>query len=259
MRYKTIIVDDEKDAREGISLLLQQDDTIHITAICADGFSAIQAIEQHKPDILFLDIQMPEVNGFEVLRSVDYTPKAVVFVTAYDDFALKAFEVRAIDYLLKPFSDSRFRKSLKYAKERVNSKSTLKTSALLDDVKRTSSSPAELIEKPSADILIVKDKGKVHLINYKDIRWLEAYDYYVKIHLKSHLFLLRESLKKLEAKLQPFGFIRVHKSALVNSRYISSVEPVSTKEFKLNLKEGHQVKVSRNYKNSLFDYLKASK
>ncbi|MEM8569152.1 MAG: LytTR family DNA-binding domain-containing protein [Bacteroidota bacterium] len=259
MRYKTIIIDDERDAREGISLLLQQDETIDMVALCSNGLSAIEEIKYHKPDIIFLDVQMPQISGFDVLRSVDYMPKAVIFVTAYDNFALKAFEVRAIDYLLKPFSDRRFYQALEHAKERLVSDNQANSAELLNDLASNSTTQAEWVEKSAANRLVVKDKGKVHILNHDDIRWLEAYDYYVKIHLQGHFLLLRESLKKLEVRLQPFGFLRVHKSAIVNSKYISSVEPVTSKEFMLDMKEGQRVKVSRNYKNSLFEYLNANR
>ena len=256
MKCTAIIVDDEQDARDGISLLLQQDDSIHLLASCSDGLSAIDQVERHRPDILFLDIQMPEINGFEVLRSIQNQPKAVVFVTAYDEFAVRAFEVHAIDYLLKPYSDSRFFKALDHAKSQVKSERAASgNSALLSSLADQRLSEGELIEKTSDARLVVKDKGRIHLLLYDDIRWLEAYDYYVKIHLADSFHLIRESLKKLEVKLQPYGFIRIHKSSLVNIKYASSIDQLSSKEYILNLKEGEKLKVSRNYRKALFERL----
>ncbi|MEM9391059.1 MAG: LytTR family DNA-binding domain-containing protein, partial [Bacteroidota bacterium] len=183
-------------------------------------------------------------------------PKVVIFVTAYDEFALRAFEVHAIDYLLKPYSDSRFFKALDRAKLQLKSERAVSgNSALLQSIADQKPLDGELIEKTSDARLVVKNKGKIHLLLYDDIRWLEAYDYYVKIHLADSFHLIRESLKRLEQKLQPHGFIRIHKSSLVNIKYASGVSQLSPKEYVLNLKQGEKLKVSRNYRKALFDHL----
>ena len=256
MKYTAVIVDDEQDAREGISLLLQQDESIEVKAHCSDGITAILAINNHKPDILFLDIQMPQITGFDVLRSVNYRPKATIFTTAYDEFALKAFEVHAIDYLLKPFSDTRFYEALQHAKSSIGKDSTKKSdTGWLNALDQENMVNGELIERPVGERLAVKDNGKIHLLELSKIRWLEAYDYYIKVHLSDHFLLVRDSLKNMETKLKAHGFIRIHKSSLVNTLFIATIQPALPKEYSLTLKEGQQLKVSRNYKAALFEYL----
>lgn len=253
MKYTAIIVDDEIDAREGLTLLLQQDDDVKLLASCDHGLNAIAAIDEYLPDIVFLDVQMPQVNGFEVLRSLQVVPKAVVFVTAYDEFALKAFEVRAIDYLLKPFSDSRFFKALNHAKSVVSSNRS-ENKNIVESLPG-GDSETRLLEKQLDDRLIVKENGKIHLLEFKDIVWLEAYDYYVKIHLANRFFLIRESLKRLEEKLAPQGFARIHKSTVVNLQYATTVQQLTAKEYMLILKNGLELKVSRANKKALFKAL----
>ena len=163
MIYTAIIVDDELDAREGLALLLQQDEDVKLVASCDNGLNAISAIDEHSPDILFLDVQMPQVNGFDVLRSLQVVPRAVVFVTAYDDFALKAFEVQALDYLLKPFSDSRFFKALNHAKEVVaNNRPERKN--LVESLLLKEDTSTELLEKQLDDRFVVKENGKIHIL-----------------------------------------------------------------------------------------------
>lgn len=255
--FSTIVVDDEKDAREGLALLLQQDEEIRLLALCDDGLTAISEIEKHKPDILFLDVQMPQVNGFEVLRSIQFMPKAVIFVTAYDEFALRAFEVHATDYLLKPFTDPRFFKALDHAKEMVT-RNQMDSNKLINSLPPGETTGSELLDRSLGERLVVKENGRIQLIPYRDIRWLEAYDYYVKIHLEDRFYLIRESLKKLAHKLQAYGFVRIHKSTVVNLKYATTVKQLSQKGHVLVLKNGQELAVSRNHKKALFDLFNRS-
>ena len=257
MIFSAIVVDDEKDAREGLALLLQQDERIRLLALCDDGLAAIAEIEKHKPDILFLDVQMPQVNGFEVLRSIQFMPKAVIFVTAYDEFALKAFEVHAIDYLLKPFTDSRFFKALDHAKEMVT-RNPMESHRLINSLPPAETTGSELLGRSLGERLVVKENGRIQLIPYRDIHWLEAYDYYVKIHLGDRFYLIRESLKKLSHKLQAYGFVRIHKSTVVNLKYATTVKQLSQKGYVLVLKNGQELGVSRSHRKALFDLLNHS-
>lgn len=257
MIFSTIVVDDEKDAREGLALLLQQDEEIRLSALCDDGLAAISEIEKHKPDILFLDVQMPQVNGFEVLRSIQFMPKAVIFVTAYDQFALRAFEVHAIDYLLKPFTDARFFKALDHAKEMVT-RNQMDSNKLINSLPPGETTGSELLGRSLGERLVVKENGRIQLIPYRDIRWLEAYDYYVKIHLEDRFYLIRESLKKLTQRLQAYGFVRIHKSTLVNLKYATAVKQLSQKGHVLVLQSGQELAVSRNHKKALFDLFNRS-
>lgn len=260
MKFTCLIVDDEKDAREGLSLLVQQDESIRILGVCGDGVSAITQINQLNPDLLFLDVQMPQIDGFEVLRSVDHLPKAVVFVTAHDEYALKAFEVHAIDYLLKPFTDNRFFQALEHAKKRMlESSMHQKQGTLIHSLTPHGSMPDHLIKKNDTERLIIKSGGRVHLIPYYEIIWLEAFDYYVKIHVSNKFHLLRESMKTLESRLADYGFVRIHKSSIVNISRIRRFSQQGSKDFLLQLENGVELKVSRNYKKRLFEVIKEKK
>ncbi|TRX56264.1 response regulator transcription factor [Fulvivirga sp. M361] len=250
MKINAVVVDDEKEAREGVSLLLQQDSAIKIAAICGDGVSAIEQINTFEPQLLLLDIQMPDINGFEVLNSIKKMPEAVIFVTAYDQFALKAFEVHALDYLLKPFSDSRFFEALDLAKKRIAQKRLSDFKHLLKTVDTSGSTVLD-----RNDQLIVKSDGKIHLLPHAEILWIEAYDYYVKIHTKGRFYLARESMKRMEEKLPSHLFLRIHKSSIVNLKCVKRATPKPNSEYDLILNNEVQLKVSRNYSAPFTKYL----
>nr|WKN37476.1 LytTR family transcriptional regulator DNA-binding domain-containing protein [Tunicatimonas sp. TK19036] len=254
-KIKTIIVDDEREAREGVALLLENDEAIEIAAVCANGVEAIQAIREYHPNLLFLDIQMPQVNGFEVLNSVsdEYLP-AVIFTTAYDEYTLKAFEVHAIDYLLKPFTDDRFYAALAHAKQLIRQKQQAKPVQSLVQSQMKAGQPSELIrsEGSQSDTLVVKVDGRVHFIPHRDIIWVEAYDYYVKIHVKDRFYLIRDSLKRMEQRLPHPPFVRVHKSSMINRQYLQEIAPQSgSGEYLLTLTHGEQIKSSRSYRDQI--------
>ncbi len=256
-KIKTIIVDDEAEAREGIKMLLGQDTEIHITAVCNNGLQAIEAIREHHPDLLLLDIQMPQVSGFEVLNSVEKEAlPVVIFITAHDEYTLKAFEVHAIDYLLKPFTDQRFFAALNYAKQHIlhqkQSKSQQSLSHLLH-TQQEKQTPAEgrLIKESKKLInnrLVVKTNGRIHLVPLEKISWIEAYDYYVKIHTKEHTFVIRDSMKNMEETL-PDLFLRIHKSSIINTQHLADIHVTAQGDYEVKLSSGEILKVSRNYKD----------
>jgi two-component system LytT family response regulator len=254
---KTIIVDDEENAREGIAFLLQEDTDIEIIAMCKNGIEAIDAINEFKVDLMFLDIQMPMIDGFEVLRSVaqDRLPE-VIFTTAYDQFALKAFDVHAVDYLLKPFTDDRFYKSLTQAKRIIDNHHTKEEHQQLIKNITSKSAPindsTELIA-PSGDFqrLIIKEAGQVNFINIDDILWIEAYDYYVKVHLHDRFHLLRKSMKYLADILPESLFARIHKSSIVNLQHIQHIKRLGNGTYEAHLKSGEDIKVSRSYNQAI--------
>ena len=254
----TIIVDDEYEAREGIKLLLEDDLDIHILGLCKNGIEAIDMVNEHEIDLVFLDIQMPVVNGFEVVNSL---PKEklphIIFVTAYDQYAIKAFEIHAVDYILKPFTDARFAEGLTRAKQLIYQQKTQEEQIKLMSIahqfaqKSSLSDQAFMTSSKEIDRLVVKEKGKVMLIPLSDIIWFEAYDYYVKIHLSHQFYMIRESMKKLESRLPDSHFLRVHKSSIVNLQFIQSYRSSTSSDLILTLKNNQQINVSRSYKEAV--------
>ena len=254
---RALIVDDEPAARDAIRSLLAGDADIHIVGECADGRTALRAIASTSPDLLFLDVQMPEMDGFTMLRQLE--PErlpVVVFVTAFDQYALRAFDVHATDYLLKPFDDERFREAVSRAKQSVRAGQLGRLSeelrALLDGV----ASPAAA-SRPAAPggpylkRLVIKSGGRVTLLNVRDIDWIEAEGDYVKIHVGKAWHLLRETMKRLEAQFDPARFVRIHRSTIVNVERIKELQPYFRGEYVVILQDGKSLKLSRGYKEHL--------
>lgn len=272
-KFRTIVVDDEQEAREGLKLLLSADPEIELLALCKNGMEAIRQIRLLQPELVFLDIQMPEINGFDVLNTVEISPMpSVIFVTAYDQYALKAFEIHALDYLLKPFSDERFYKALQHAKYHLQHTSLqqlqdklISVLAEYNQIQKSSQQSDQLIEDPEpelqtfADRLVIKSMGKIFFVALGDLVWVEAFDYYVKIHTQDKFYLVRDSLKNLEKKLPPAQFLRLHKSSLVNMRFVVELEPHFNGEYIVKLSNGQKLKLSRNYKQALAELLKNQK
>ena len=256
-KINTIIVDDELEAREGIKLLLQEDPEINIIALCKNGVEAIDLIQDHGIDLVFLDIQMPVVSGFEVINSLpkDKLPY-IIFITAYDQYAIKAFEIHAVDYILKPFTNSRFAEGLARAKQLIfHQKAQFEQERLVllaDQYAQKSSEPDQTILSSQGDEerLIVKEKGRVKFIPLKDIVRLEAYDYYVKVHTKNQFHLIRESMKKLESRV-PAQFIRIHKSSIINKNFVKVIKSTTSSELIIRLIDDIELKVGRSFKEIL--------
>ena len=255
----TIIVDDEFEAREGIKILLEGDDEIEVLGLCKNGVDAIDMINEHQVDLMFLDIQMPVINGFEVVNSLAKVRiPHIIFVTAYDQFALKAFEIHAIDYILKPFTNARFAEGLARAKQLIMQKELMseqeKFRALAEELTQYDNNQDQIIisadkhKGQDKQRLIVREKGRIIFIPLSDILWLEAFDYYVKIHVKNQFHLIRESMKTLESRLPSTRFMRIHKSSIVNQAYIQQIETASNSDYKVILTDNTELKVSRSYK-----------
>ncbi len=255
-RFRTVIVDDEKKAREGLQTLLAQDSEIELIKICKNGIEAIEFLKAESCDLLLLDIQMPAINGFEVLKSIR-KPPFTIFITAYDEYALKAFEFHALDYLLKPFSNQRFFDAITRAKQLIrNDNSALSTQMdkLLKQLE-TTEEQSGLIHSNSIERLVIKASGKILLLDTKDIFWVEAHDYCIKIHLQHDYHLINGSLKGIIVKLPSNSFLRVHKSAIINTKQIASLEHLQNAEYMITLNNNAQVKVSRSYKQQVDDFL----
>jgi two-component system LytT family response regulator len=222
-----LIVDDEPLARESIRVLLERDRDVEIVGECS-GTDAAALVARTRPHIMFLDVQMPEVDGFDLLGLIgEQAVPAVVFVTAFDEFAIKAFEVQALDYLLKPFDDARFARTLARAKERAAAPPP--------------KSPGGFRRR-----FLVRVRERIVVVDAADIDWIEAADYYVSIHAGGHAYLLREPLAELEKSLDPDVFFRVHRSAIVNLARIREIHPMFHGDSMLVLSDGSQVKLSRS-------------
>ncbi|HET6670522.1 MAG TPA: LytTR family DNA-binding domain-containing protein [Pyrinomonadaceae bacterium] len=258
-KIRTLIVDDEPLARRNLRLLLEQDPQIEIIEECRNGREAVKAIKNLSPDLIFLDIQMPEMDGFDVLASVGAAQiQSIIFVTAFDQYALKAFEVHALDYLLKPFDDERFRKALQAAKsqieQRLLNKLSKKLLALLEERERADR-PAT--PKPYLTRLMIKLANRVLLLKVNEIDWIEADGNYAKLHVGRKAHLLREKMHDLEAQLDPNKFVRIHRSAIVNLDRIKEMHPHFNGDYIVVLEDGSQLKLSRTRREQLESRLRA--
>jgi two-component system, LytTR family, response regulator len=241
--FRVLVVDDEPLARAGVVQLLTRDPEIAVVGERGDGRSALEALQALRPDLVILDVQMPEMDGFEVLRAlpVEQMP-GVIFVTAYDQHALQAFEVHAVDYLLKPFDDTRFAEAVARAKRNLRSAELGELSRRLVGLLEQG---APRTAEPALTRLIVKHEGRVSFVRVEDLDWIEAADYYVKLHVQGQVHLLRESLNTLETRLDPSRFFRVHRSAIVNLDRIRELQPYFKGEHILLLQDGTRLKLSR--------------
>jgi len=258
---KTIIVDDEPRARDGLSLLLSQHKEIEVIAVCENGISAIKNIDELKPDLVFLDIQMPKVNGFEVLNSINHQIPYVVFVTAYDEYAVKAFEINAQDYLLKPFTDERFQSVLDLAihnlQEENNQSELIEKMVISYLAHQQKDEEMEQLINPVKgwNKITIKNKGRIVFVDYLDITWIEGYDYCVKVHALTKTHVVRVTLKELEKKLDAHRFLRISKSALVNMEHVGEIQTYGSSDLLVMMKDQTEIKVSRSYKSNLEKYI----
>ena len=228
---RAVVVDDEPLARQSLRMLIAKDPDFNVTGECS-GVDAPSVIRKTHPDVVFLDIQMPELDGFGVIEAIgiDAAP-LIVFVTAYDAYALKAFDVHAVDYLLKPFDDARLAQTLQRVKTQVRGGSSSKY----------------------AKRFLVRVREKVVVVRTEDIDWIEAADYYASIHAGGHTYLLRETMAELERRLDPERFFRVHRSAIVNLDRVREVHPLFRGDCTLVLSGGQHVKLSRSRREEFFE------
>lgn len=244
MKIRCLVVDDEPLGRDRIVSLLAKIPDTEVVGECETGSEAIQAIAEHSPDVVFLDVQMPEADGFDVVEAIaPEAMPAIIFVTAYDEYALKAFEVHACDYLLKPFDADRFAAAFRHVTKRIRSERAAGAgdglARLLDHLER---------ERPRRRHLPVRTRGRVYFLDIDDIDWLEAADNYVKIHANRETHVTRQTLQRLEASLSPRGFIRVHRSAIVNIARIREIQPWFGGDYIVLLRDGTTVTTSRGYR-----------
>jgi two-component system LytT family response regulator len=248
-----LVVDDEPLARERLRALLNQETGVRIVGECASGRTAVKAIQEKRPDLVFLDVQMPGLDGFGVVEQIgpEQMP-AIVFVTAYDQYALKAFEVHALDYLLKPFDRERFQATLK----RAQASHKLKSEGGGDE-RIASLVEALAARRQFADRLVVKAGGKERILPVEDIDWFEAAGNYVRLHVGGERLLLRETMVRLETRLDPERFFRIHRSTIVNLKRVKEMEPWFHGDYMVRLSDGQQLTLSRSYRPRLLEKLGA--
>ncbi len=245
VKLRTLIVDDESLAREGVRMLLEKDPDVGDVLECVDGHAAVDVIRKEKPDLVFLDMQMPEMCGLEVVAAVGVKRMPnTIFITAYDKYAVRAFDVNALDYLLKPYTNERFARALERAKTRLTNSGELSRqfAALLDHL----SGDDNRLER-----LVVKSAGRILLVNVEDIDWIEAADMYVRLHVGREAHLIRGSLSSLEARLNPTKFLRIHRSIIVNLSRVKELHPLFHGEYVITLNDGTELNSGRSYRNKL--------
>ena len=250
MTLRTLVVDDEAPARRRIKRLLAAEPGVTVVGDCGDGVSAIALIGSARPDLVFLDVQMPERDGFDVVKALPpATLPAILVVTAYDRYALRAFDVHAVDYLLKPFTSERFRTALSRARERIARRT--------DDV-GVASLATTLRNRPAyLTRVALRTGGRTVLVDLEAVDWMEAADNYVRLHVKQREYLVREPLATLEAKLDPDRFARIHRSAIAQLDRVAEWRPTSHGDAELVLRDGTRLAVSRTWARGVTRLLRA--
>jgi len=250
VKLRVLIVDDEPLARERIRALLRDAPETEVVGECGDGRRAVAAIRRRKPDLVFLDVQMPELDGFEVLRALGPAEMpAVIFVTAYDRYALRAFEVHALDYLLKPFDRERFQRALARARSQLerdrHGAVEKRLLALLEDLQ-----PG----RKRLERLVVKEGGRIFFLRADEIDWVEAQGNYARLHVGRETHLVRETMARLEAGLDPKHFARIHRSAIVNLERVREMRPDFHGDYAVVLRDGTRLTLSRNFREKFREF-----
>jgi two-component system LytT family response regulator len=241
MKIRAIIVDDERLAREGIKTFLTEEPDVEVVAECADGASAVRTVDEHRPDLLFLDVQMPRLNGFDVLEAIapEWVP-LVIFTTAHDEHAIRAFEVNALDYLLKPFKQARFKAALERAREQWRARSAAGADPRLASLLAGRRDPAREVPR-----ILVKTSDHILFLKAEEIDHIEAAGNYLVLHAGKDRHIVRDTMAAMETRLAPAGFMRISRSAIVNLNRIGQLEPlVAAGEFCVILKSGARLNMT---------------
>ena len=252
---RTLIVDDESLARERLKRFLASERDLELVGECAAGDEAVATIRTLRPDLVFLDIQIPELDGFGVLKAVGVAEMpAVIFVTAYDRYALQAFDVNALDYLLKPYNRERFRKAVERARSHLSNGAKGELDArLLSLLENFKAEPPRHVER-----LMIKSSGRVFFLRTEELDWIEAEGNYVRLHAGRESHLLRETMNRLASKLDPDKFLRIHRSTLVNIERIKELQPLFSGDYVVILRDGKQLTLSRSYRDKLLELFENS-
>jgi two-component system LytT family response regulator len=254
---RTVIADDEPSARRGVELLLNRDPEIRIVGEAASGEDAVKLLRRERPDLAFLDVQMPAGDGFDVLKAVEKEAMpVVVFVTAYDEYALRAFDVNAVDYLLKPYDDARFAETLNRAKATVRQRRAApadeRVARLIEYLQR--GAPPGL-----SDRILVKSSGEVFFLKPEEIDWVEAEGDYMKFHVAGRSHLMRETMARLSGRLDPRRFVRIHRSTIVNIDRVHKLSPSIAGDYTVHLRDGTRLRLSRGFHNGLAELLRQAR
>jgi two-component system LytT family response regulator len=252
IRLRVVVADDEPIAQRGLERLLRAHPTVEVAAVCANGTEALEAIRRHAPDLALLDVAMPGMSGLDVVRAL--TPEerpAIVFVTAFDQFAIEAFEVHAVDYLLKPFDAERFGVALGRAEERL--RGVHGREARIEELLA-----AWDLRGRALAHLTVRERDRILLVAVADIDWIEADDNYARLHVGGKRHLIRETLRSLERKLASARFVRIHRSTIVNLARVAELRPMFHGEYEVRLHDGTRLTLSRGYRDAVFAELETS-
>jgi two-component system LytT family response regulator len=256
-KIRTVVVEDEPVARERLLALLGAESDVEVVGACGDGREAAAAIQKTAPDLVFLDVNLPEMDGVTLAKSLDPVHRpAVVFVTAHDEYALPAFEIHALDYLLKPFSAQRFRAALSYAREHLAKRRATTLGRQILDLLPEMQRPVALPPPTPApaltfDRLIVKSSGRIYFVRTADIDWCEAEGNYVRVHVGAQQHLVRETMNRMEAQLDAAQFVRIHRSTIVNVDRIQELRSSFNGEHLVLLRSGTRLTMSRGYRDGL--------
>ncbi|MGH9935786.1 MAG: LytR/AlgR family response regulator transcription factor [Blastocatellia bacterium] len=250
-KIRALIVDDEPIARLGVRQYLESEPDVGVVGECGSGLEAVAAILSQRPDLVFLDVQMPELDGFGVIEAVgaDRMP-CVIFVTAYDRYTLRAFEVQALDYLLKPFERERFRGTVERARHHIQNRQVNQLNRRLLSLLEGLQGRPRFLER-----VVIKSSGRIFFLDVNEIDWIEAADNYVRLRVGGRAHLLHETLSGLEQKLDPAKFIRIHRSRMVNVNGIAELHPLFHGEFTIVLKDGTELTTGRSFSERLRELL----
>jgi two-component system LytT family response regulator len=242
---RALVGEDELLARQRLVSLLEKESDINVVAVCKDGPEAVSQIQEKKPDVLFLDVEMPGIDGFGVLDAIDQErPPIIVFTTAYEQYAVRAFDIQAQDYLLKPFDEDRFKQALNRVRAQIR-------------VRGIASETGGGMPAPKGEKLLIRSGGRILFLGVKEIDWIEASGNYVSVHVGNQAHLLREKIGTMEERLDSNKFVRIHRSFIVNSECIKEIQACGKGEYLLLLKSGKSLSVSRGYWNHLEEFLKS--
>ncbi len=246
-KIRAIVVDDEPLACKRLVKLLNEEEDVEVVEVCANGKEAIDEINEQDPDLVFLDIQMPEINGFEVLQHIesDRVP-AIIFVTAYDEYALKAFEVHALDYLMKPFNKARFRDSLQRAKNSIKSNGNTEVGEKIENLLEYLNPEQESLSR-----ILIKTSSRYFFLKADEIDWIESAGNYVRIHSGKNNYLIRETMINMEKKLDDDKFFRIHRSTIINVEKVKELEQWFHGDYQVIMYNDEKLTMSRNYKDLL--------
>lgn len=251
-QIRTLVVDDEPLARQRVVSLLKNHSEIHLIGECRNGEEAVEVINSKQPDLIFLDIEMPGLDGFGVVSKIDLKYKPfIIFATAYNQYALKAFDIHAIDYLLKPFDDERFDESLEIAKKQIKLKQSSNfNDKLLKLMNEFNTQPDQFKRQ-----FKIKLRGREKFVNTEDLHYIEAEGNYLMLHHDTGRDLFRSTMSAIEKELNPNRFLRIHRSYFVNTIYVKSIRYISNNEYKVSLKSGKEIISGRSFKDSIKSYL----